>query len=138
MSEDTDSDLDRTSGTPDPSDLLHSQRTIAVDEKLAIEILTNYHQFKGVLEVDEKIEMIQFNLEEDFEGADIALSDIYMLKITYQLPRENSERNLELIVKQLPQDPFARLFVKEALFDVREIKFYTKVDILMCNDLQND
>ena len=49
------------------------------------------------------------------------------MKLTYQLPLETSERSLDLIVKQLPQDPFARFFVKEAQFDLREIKFYTKV-----------
>lgn len=127
MSEDTDSDLERTTGTPDPSDVLGAQRMPAIDEKLAALIMTKYHRFKGVLEDDEEVQINQFALEEDFEAADTALSDIYVLKLAYQLQRETAERSLDLIVKQLPQDPFARYFVKEAQFDLREIKFYTKV-----------
>lgn len=127
MSEDTDSDLDHTTGTPDPSDVLGSQRAPVIDEKLSLFILTKYHRFKGVLEDDEEVLINQFTLKEDSEAADTALSDIYMLKVAYQLPRETVERSLDLIVKQLPQDPFARFFVKEAQFDLREIKFYTKV-----------
>ncbi len=126
--EDTDSDADRTTGTPDPSDVLGSQRTPVIDEKLTILVLTKYHRSKGVLEDNEEAQITRFQLEEDFEAADTALSDIYVLKVTYQLPTEQSERSLELIVKQLPQDPFARFFVKEAQFDLREIKFYTKVE----------
>lgn len=127
MSDDTDSDLDRTTGTPDPSDVLVSQRIPIIDEKLAATLISKYHRFKGLLEENEQVQLIEFHLEEDFEAADTALSDIYALKLTYRLPRESTDRNVELIVKQLPQDPFARLFVKEAQFDLREIKFYTKV-----------
>lgn len=127
MSEDTDSDLDRTTGTPDLSDVLGSQRAPVIDEKLSVFILTKYHRFKGILEDDEEVLINQFTLKEDSEAADTALSDIYVLKVAYQLPRETAERSLDLIVKQLPQDPFARFFVKEAQFDLREIKFYTKV-----------
>lgn len=38
---------------------------------------------------------------------------------------------LEIIIKLLPHDPFSRYFVTEAQFDLREIKFYTKVKYLM-------
>jgi len=135
MSEDTDSDLDGggtgTIGTPDPSDLLNpQQRTPVIDEKLATIILTKYHRFKGVLDDSEEARITHFVVQEDAEAANTALSDIYLLKLTYQLPRESAERSLDLLAKQLPQDPFARIFVKEAQFDVREIKFYTKVSIV--------
>lgn len=34
---------------------------------------------------------------------------------------------LNVIIKQLPRDPFSRFFVTEGQFDLREIQFYTKV-----------
>lgn len=111
-----------------------------VDRKTAALVLTKYHRFKGVLDDDQEAIVSHFQLDEDTEAADTALSDIYTLKITYQLPLEEHERDVNLIIKQLPQDPFARLFVKEAQFDVREINFYTKVSrvIFFCNcRLQN-
>lgn len=127
MSDDTDSELDRTTSTPDPSDMLAAERIPIIDEKLTSTIITKYHRFKGVLEQDEEAQLTEFSIEEDFEAADTALSDIYALKLAYRLPRESADRTLHLIIKQLPQDPFARFFVKEAQFDLREIKFYTKV-----------
>lgn len=33
----------------------------------------------------------------------------------------------DMIIKQLPKDPFYRFFVSEGQFDLREIKFYTQV-----------
>lgn len=130
MSEDTDSDLDRTTGTPDSSDSLDTQpRGPAIDEAMAALVLTKYHRYKGRLDDDQQARITSFHLEEDYEAADTALSDIYVLKVAYTLPGEvgASEHSLDLIIKQLPQDPFARFFVKEAQFDLREIKFYTKV-----------
>lgn len=39
--------------------------------------------------------------------------------------------SLDLVIKLLPHDPFSRYFVTEAQFDLREIKFYTKVFVKM-------
>lgn len=52
------------------------------------------------------------------------LSDILAVHVDYTL---DHPAQLSLIVKLLPQDPFSRYFVTEAQFDLREIKFYTKV-----------
>ena len=48
MSEDTDSDVDRTTGTPDSSEPLDSapQRNPVLDEAMAALVLTKYHRYK--------------------------------------------------------------------------------------------
>ncbi|CAH0386668.1 unnamed protein product [Bemisia tabaci] len=55
------------------------------------------------------------------------LSDIRTVSVTYYVPREREDRTVCLIVKLLPMDPVVRHFAVEAQFDLREIKFYTKV-----------
>lgn len=62
------------------------------------------------------------------ERSETVLSDILAVTVDYALPLASPHpRHLHIIVKLLPQDPYSRYFVTEAQFDLREIKFYTKV-----------
>lgn len=62
------------------------------------------------------------------ERSETVLSDILAVTVDYALPLASPRpRHLHIIVKLLPQDPYSRYFVTEAQFDLREIKFYTKV-----------
>lgn len=56
------------------------------------------------------------------------LSDLLSVSVIYELnTAPNAPKCIDLIIKLLPHDPFSRYFVTEAQFDLREIKFYTKV-----------
>ena len=63
------------------------------------------------------------------------LSDIVAVHVDYKLllavergrEADETSHSLALVVKLLPSDPFSRVFVTEAQFDLREISFYTKV-----------
>lgn len=59
--------------------------------------------------------------------SEAVLSDIAAIHV--DLKREGTSAQLHLIVKLLPPDPFSRYFVAEAQFDLREINFYTQVNI---------
>jgi Ecdysteroid kinase-like family len=71
------------------------------------------------------------------DGVSNNLSDILAISVVYNiasLPLEmastevsSSSEKLEFIIKLLPHDPFSRYFVTEAKFDLREIRFYTRV-----------
>lgn len=56
-----------------------------------------------------------------------ALSSIISVQGKYIVTRCQSKYGLNVIIKQLPRDPFSRFFVTEGQFDLREIQFYTKV-----------
>lgn len=55
------------------------------------------------------------------------LSDLIMASVKYEIGDDSVERNMNIIIKLLPRDPFGRYFVTINQFDLREIKFYTKV-----------
>ena len=51
------------------------------------------------------------------------------LDISYAIDGEL--KRVKLVAKLLPQDPFNRAFVIETQFDLREIKFYTEVILML-------
>lgn len=55
------------------------------------------------------------------------LSDLIMASVKYELGDASNEKQLDIVIKLLPQDPFGRYFVTINQFDLREIRFYTKV-----------
>uniref|UniRef100_A0A069DTX9 Putative ecdysteroid kinase n=2 Tax=Panstrongylus TaxID=65342 RepID=A0A069DTX9_9HEMI len=79
-------------------------------------VLSEYHGGSAVLVTDYRLSQ-----------AESALSDILSLKVTYERPPGQQQTTISLVLKLLPRDPFSRFFVTEAQFDLREIKFYTKV-----------
>lgn len=87
-------------------------------------ILKEYHDGKAV-------EITEFEVNPGCATSKSVLSAItsvvvkYLASITTSTPRD--ECSADLIVKQLPKDPFSRFFVTEGQFDLREIKFYTQV-----------
>lgn len=50
-----------------------------------------------------------------------------MASIKYEIGENCDERQLDIVIKLLPQDPFGRYFVTINQFDLREIQFYTTV-----------
>lgn len=50
-----------------------------------------------------------------------------MASIKYEIGENSNEKQLDIVIKLLPQDPFGRYFVTINQFDLREIQFYTKV-----------
>lgn len=83
-------------------------------------LLTEYHG-GGQAVVDE------FELRPGCASGEGVLSDILAVTVQYRAQPGEPRRELDVIVKLLPQDPFSRFFVTEAQFDLREIKFYTQV-----------
>lgn len=57
------------------------------------------------------------------------LSDLIMASIKYEIGDNSNEKQIDIVIKLLPQDPFGRYFVTINQFDLREIQFYTKVCI---------
>lgn len=55
------------------------------------------------------------------------MSDLIMASIKYEIGENCNERQLDIVIKLLPQDPFGRYFVTINQFDLREIQFYTTV-----------
>lgn len=57
------------------------------------------------------------------------LSDILAVSVMYEFEngRTLEVKNLDIVIKLLPQDMTSRFFVRQAQFDLREIKFYTSV-----------
>ncbi|XP_058791236.1 uncharacterized protein LOC131664281 [Phymastichus coffea] len=75
-----------------------------------------------------KPEVIDFQVRPGCSAGESVLSDILAVSLEYRLPNDNAaSKQLSLIVKRLPQDPYSRFFVTEAQFDLREIRFYTQV-----------
>ena len=72
----------------------------------------------------------EFSVGPGCDVGECVLSDILAVRVQYKVsPGTPDPRTLNLIVKLLPQDPFSRYFVTEAQFDLREIKFYTQVNL---------
>ncbi|EZA49014.1 hypothetical protein DMN91_002336 [Ooceraea biroi] len=87
-------------------------------------ILSEYHKGKAV-------EILNFEVNPGCTNNESVLSTItkvtttYLLAMTSKKPMDKCK--VDMIIKQLPKDPFSRFFVTEGQFDLREIKFYTQV-----------
>lgn len=102
-----------------------------VNEDWLIEMLKQHHS------TNNDIKIADFSAKQGCSDGVSNLSDILAVSVTYnisQLPNESasletvsSSEKLEFIIKLLPHDPFSRYFVTEAKFDLREIRFYTRV-----------
>lgn len=81
--------------------------------------------------------MGDFSVKPGCAANESVLSDIVAVSVDYKLllavdrgsEAEETSHALNLVVKLLPEDPFSRVFVTEAQFDLREISFYTKVRV---------
>lgn len=91
-----------------------------VSEEWLEAMLSSHHEGHNV-------KVSEFSVRPGCDQGESVLSDILAVDVDYTLEPDNEERALSLIIKLLPQDPFSRFFVTEAQFDLREIKFYTKV-----------
>lgn len=101
------------------TDVSTSPDSWPITEEWLLEILQNiYHTNDG-------IQIQNFNVELACQNGVSNLSELLAVKINYFY---NKNRQINLIIKLLPNDPFSRYFVTEAQFDYREIKFYTKVN----------
>lgn len=76
---------------------------------------------------DSKPGVLDFTVRPGCSAGESVLSDILAVTLEYRLGPEQPAKELSLIVKRLPQDPYSRFFVTEAQFDLREIRFYTQV-----------
>lgn len=56
-----------------------------------------------------------------------------VLAVTVRYENKGEQKTLPLILKLPPRDPFGRLFVAEAMFDTREVLFYTEVAPVLNN-----
>lgn len=102
-----------------------------VNEDWLIEMLKQHHG------TENDVKIADFSAKQGCSDGVSNLSDILAVSVTYNIGvsaiepalaqvDEGSEK-LEFIIKLLPHDPFSRYFVTEAKFDLREIKFYTRV-----------
>lgn len=102
-----------------------------VNEDWLIEMLKQHHC------TDNDIKIADFSAKQGCNDGVSNLSDILAVAVVYNIgstPNEiastdvlSSSEKLEFIIKLLPHDPFSRYFVTEAKFDLREIRFYTRV-----------
>lgn len=102
-----------------------------VNEDWLIEMLKQHHGTSN------DIKIADFSAKQGCNDGVSNLSDILAVSVTYNISKSSTElassdndsnsEKLEFIIKLLPHDPFSRYFVTEAKFDLREIKFYTRV-----------
>lgn len=102
-----------------------------VNEDWLIEMLKQHHS------TGNDIKIADFSAKQGCNDGVSNLSDILAVSVSYYISPSSSElasaetasgsEKLEFIIKLLPHDPFSRYFVTEAKFDLREIKFYTRV-----------
>jgi hypothetical protein len=102
-----------------------------VNEDWLIEMLKQHHATTN------DIKIADFSAKQGCSDGVSNLSDILAISVTYNISHStadiasaetsDSSEKLEFIIKLLPHDPFSRYFVTEAKFDLREIKFYTRV-----------
>lgn len=102
-----------------------------VNEDWLIEMLKQHHSTTN------DIKIADFSAKQGCSDGVSNLSDILAVSVTYNISQSATEvasaeltdisEKLEFIIKLLPHDPFSRYFVTEAKFDLREIKFYTRV-----------
>ncbi|XP_066582499.1 uncharacterized protein [Prorops nasuta] len=76
---------------------------------------------------DQQVSVYDFVVSPGCNTNECVLSEIIRVKGDYQLANSSEPTEFSIIVKQLPKDPFSRFFVTKGQFDLREIKFYTKV-----------
>ncbi|KAL0129906.1 hypothetical protein PUN28_001868 [Cardiocondyla obscurior] len=78
-----------------------------------------------------EVKVLEFEVQPGCATSESVLSAItrvsthYLAAITTSKPKDKCK--VDLIIKQLPKDPFSRFFITEGQFDLREIKFYTQV-----------
>ena len=115
----------------DTEDESASSDSWPVNEDWLIEMLKQHHS------TNNDIKIADFSAKQGCSDGVSNLSDILAVAVTYNISSSASEsassetvsssEQLEFIIKLLPHDPFSRYFVTEAKFDLREIKFYTRV-----------
>lgn len=108
-----------------------SSESWPVNEDWLIEMLKQHHRTSN------DIKITDFSAKQGCNDGVSNLSDILAVSVTYNISKSSAEpassetasssEKLEFIIKLLPHDPFSRYFVTEAKFDLREIKFYTRV-----------
>lgn len=92
-----------------------------VTEEWMTAVLAAYHDLPSG-----QVTVTSLTLRPGCDQAENVLSDILAVSVDYTAGPH--PHHLHLIVKLLPRDPFSRYFVTEAQFDLREIKFYTRVN----------
>jgi hypothetical protein len=108
-----------------------SSESWPVNEDWLIEMLKQHHC------TNNDVKIADFSAKQGCSDGVSNLSDILAVAVVYNIgstPSEvastevaSSSEKLEFIIKLLPHDPFSRYFVTEAKFDLREIRFYTRV-----------
>jgi hypothetical protein len=103
-----------------------SENNWPISEEWLLEILKEQHKTNS-----NSIKIVDLNAKQGCHDGITNLSDILSVVVIYTVQESGSDteskKQLELVIKLLPHDPFARYFVTEAQFDLREIKFYTQV-----------
>ncbi|XP_055692579.1 uncharacterized oxidoreductase dhs-27-like [Lutzomyia longipalpis] len=93
-----------------------------VNEDWLIDIIKEHHKTAS------NVKITDFSVKPGSHDGVSNLSDILAVSVDYDIENETEDgARLEIIIKLLPHDPFSRYFVTEAQFDLREIKFYTKI-----------
>jgi Ecdysteroid kinase-like family len=114
----------------DTEDESASSDSWPVNEDWLIEMLKQHHSTTN------DVKIADFSAKQGCSDGVSNLSDILAVSVTYNLSQSSENASsetssdsekLEFIIKLLPHDPFSRYFVTEAKFDLREIKFYTRV-----------
>lgn len=101
-----------------------SSESWPVNEDWLIDMLKQHHKTSN------DIKITDFSVKQGCQDGVSNLSDILAVYVVYAIANEREQyEKLDFIIKLLPHDPFSRYFVTEAKFDLREIKFYTKVGI---------
>ncbi|XP_032680021.1 uncharacterized protein LOC116848241 [Odontomachus brunneus] len=109
------SDLDETDTSCGEEQIISDWE---VREEWLENILSKYY--------DEPIRILQFEAKSE-HTSEGALSSIISAWVKLMFRQCQSRALLNIIIKQLPKDPFSRFFVTEGQFDLREIQFYTKL-----------
>lgn len=109
-----------SSGSDDEPSSEPAEEECPVSQEWLEAMLTTYHH-----EEDSVVKVSEFTVRPGCDQGESVLSDILAVDVEYSVGAR--QLSLSLIIKLLPQDPFSRFFVTEAQFDLREIKFYTKV-----------
>lgn len=106
-----------------------------INEEWLEDVLGCYHRQRYATDQQLCVKVGDFTVRPGCASNESVLSDIVAVAVDYKLllavdrgrEAEETSHALSLVVKLLPNDPFSRVFVTEAQFDLREISFYTKV-----------
>ncbi|KAE8741930.1 EcKinase 11 [Frankliniella occidentalis] len=106
-----------------------------INEEWLEDVLSCYHRQRYATDQQLCVKVGDFAVRPGCASNESVLSDIVAVTVDYKLllavdrgrEAEETSHTLALVVKLLPSDPFSRVFVTEAQFDLREISFYTKV-----------